>query len=171
MHNFTISWISLYLETLRYTISYPVNSVPSLSWIFIISTIEIRSSLYIKATTSPPLDEAISAVCQVCIKVYKSVHEFFTMLKKMKTLKKSQKQKQGWNRLEKECKNKKNRIRMLSITRIRIWYARPCIFLLRWHLPCGRGGRGGGEKEVNGVCTYGLKISCIGFTLSDWLKF
>ncbi len=59
---------------------------------------------------------------------------------------------------------------MLSIMRIRIWYARPCIILLRWHLPCGRGGRGGGEKEVSGACICSLKISCIGFTLSDWLK-
>src|SRR6266699_836526 len=82
VRNSTISRTSLYLETLRCAMSYPASSVPSLGWLFVISIIGICSLLYVKVAALPPLDEAMSTVCQVYIKMYKSVYEIFAILKK-----------------------------------------------------------------------------------------
>ena len=62
--------------------SYPASSVPSLGWLFVISTVGICSSLYVKVAALPPFDEAMSIVCQVYIKMYKSIYETFAILKK-----------------------------------------------------------------------------------------
>src|SRR6266699_3275124 len=93
----TISWTSLYLETLRCAMSHPASSVPSLGWAFVISTVGICSSLYVNAAALPLLDEAMSIVCQVCIELYKSVHKTLAIkINPEKNLKKSQKKNRGF---------------------------------------------------------------------------
>ncbi len=74
-----ISWISLYLEALKYAMNHPASSMSSLGWAFVISIVEIYSPLYIKSVALPPLDEAISVIYQVYIKLYKSVYKTFAI--------------------------------------------------------------------------------------------
>ncbi len=59
--------------------NHPASSVSSLGWVFVIPVIGIYSPLYIKSAALPPLDEAISVVYQVYIKLYKSIHKTFAI--------------------------------------------------------------------------------------------
>jgi len=77
--------------------SHPASSVLSLGWAFVTSTIGIYSPLYIKSAALPPLDEAMSVVCQVCIKLYKSIYKTFCdKINLEKSLKKSLKKNRGF---------------------------------------------------------------------------
>src|SRR6266699_6922588 len=84
-----------HLETLKYTINYPTSSVLSLGWTFITSTIKIYSPLYIKSTALPLFDETISVVCQIYIKLYKSIYKTFATKLILKKIRKNCNRKTG----------------------------------------------------------------------------